>query len=229
MRTLFFENKIKRKELTIMNSDTRLALSEVKGPLTDLLERLNGENGGECLAGLKKFLRGEDSRLPILEHISGDKRLVISAHDGQQTIAQAGELFTGGVSSNFKKWGTNVAGEDTPEIEVVVYETQREASFFQMFTFISDSFRGLDYLCLQQGQILNFVRNYQSWIGSEGSRTFFLFKVGSDYFVADISFNSSNRLEANISCSDDCVTWVATNHLRVVVPKKWRNPQQWWL
>jgi len=40
-------------------SDTRLTLPEVRGPLTDLLGKLDGENGGVWLRGLCKFLRKE--------------------------------------------------------------------------------------------------------------------------------------------------------------------------
>jgi hypothetical protein len=41
-------------------SDTRLTLPEVRGPLTDLLGKLDGENGGVWLRGLNKFLRKEN-------------------------------------------------------------------------------------------------------------------------------------------------------------------------
>lgn len=41
-------------------SDTRLTLPEVRGPLTDLLGKLDGENGGVWLRGLNKFLSKEN-------------------------------------------------------------------------------------------------------------------------------------------------------------------------
>ena len=41
-------------------SDTRLTLPEVRGPLTDLLGKLDGENGDVWLRGLNKFLRKEN-------------------------------------------------------------------------------------------------------------------------------------------------------------------------
>lgn len=40
--------------------DTRLTLSDVRGPLTDLLEKLEGKDGEVWLRGLKKFLRKEN-------------------------------------------------------------------------------------------------------------------------------------------------------------------------
>jgi hypothetical protein len=40
-------------------NDTRLALSDVRGPLTDLLTKIDGENGGVWLRELNKFLRKE--------------------------------------------------------------------------------------------------------------------------------------------------------------------------
>ncbi len=47
------------KELTIM-TDTRLALSEIRGLLNDLLERLSGDSCREWLSALKRFLRKEN-------------------------------------------------------------------------------------------------------------------------------------------------------------------------
>ena len=40
--------------------DTRLALCDTRGPLTDLLDKLSGEDGEQWLRGLNKFLRKED-------------------------------------------------------------------------------------------------------------------------------------------------------------------------
>jgi len=40
--------------------DTRLTLSDVRGPLTDLLSKLEGKGGEVWLQGLKKFLRKEN-------------------------------------------------------------------------------------------------------------------------------------------------------------------------
>jgi len=41
-------------------NDTRLVLSDVRGPLTDLLEKLDGKDSGVWLRGLNKFLRKEN-------------------------------------------------------------------------------------------------------------------------------------------------------------------------
>jgi len=41
-------------------NDTRLALSEVQGPLIDLLEKVGGRDGEMWLRGLNKFLRKEN-------------------------------------------------------------------------------------------------------------------------------------------------------------------------
>jgi len=46
------------KELTM----TQLALCDVRGLLTDLLQKLSGEGGAKWLSRLKKFLRGEEAR-----------------------------------------------------------------------------------------------------------------------------------------------------------------------
>ena len=41
-------------------SDTRLALSDIQGPLIDLLEKVGGRDGELWLRGLNKFLRKEN-------------------------------------------------------------------------------------------------------------------------------------------------------------------------
>lgn len=43
-----------------MSSDTRLSLSDVRGPINDLLEKLEGKNGRTWLQELNKFLRKEN-------------------------------------------------------------------------------------------------------------------------------------------------------------------------
>lgn len=43
----------------------RLALCDVSGPLTDLLQKLSGENGEEWQRGLTKFLRKENPWEPV--------------------------------------------------------------------------------------------------------------------------------------------------------------------
>ncbi len=40
--------------------DTRLALCDVRGPLTDLLEKLSGDDGEQWFHGLNKFLRKDN-------------------------------------------------------------------------------------------------------------------------------------------------------------------------
>lgn len=44
---------------------TRIALSDASGPLTDLLQKLSGENGAAWLRNLNKFLRGELMAKPV--------------------------------------------------------------------------------------------------------------------------------------------------------------------
>lgn len=52
--------------LTIMSTtDTRLPLSDVTGPVNDLLTKLAGDDGADWLKGLKKFLRKENPWKPL--------------------------------------------------------------------------------------------------------------------------------------------------------------------
>jgi hypothetical protein len=42
----------------------------------------------------------------------------------------------------------------------------------------------LDFLGLTQAQIKRFAKHYRDWLQEGGNGTFFLFKVGNEFFVA---------------------------------------------
>jgi hypothetical protein len=67
-------------------SDTRLTLPEVRGPLTDLLGKLDGENGGVWLRGLNKFLRKEN---PWGEKPETFKVIEIGTHKDVKSLRKA--------------------------------------------------------------------------------------------------------------------------------------------
>ena len=56
----------------------------------------------------------------------------------------------------------------------------------------------LDRLILTQSQIKQFVKRYPDWLKKDGNGTFFLFKVGNEFFVAAVYFFSDGRLGVRV-------------------------------
>jgi hypothetical protein len=126
--------------------------------------------------------------------ISGSEQLVLSETDGRETLARATDVFRY-IDSNFKNWGCDVVGTPTKETRVRVYELSRDSSFQEMFEGFSVE---LDSLVLTQAQILQFVRLYPRWLKRGGNGTFFLMKVGEEFFVAAVYLFSDGRLGVRV-------------------------------
>ena len=129
-----------------------------------------------------------------LKLISGKQPLVLGPADGQETLARATDLFRH-VDSNFERWSCNVPGPPTSETPVQVYEMVRDGTFQEMFGGFGVA---LDRLALTQAQIKQFVRHYPGWLKQGGNGTFFLFKVGNEFFVAAAYLFSDGRLGARV-------------------------------
>lgn len=96
-------NKVE-KGLTVMDTnDTRLALSDVQGPLIDLLEKVGGRDGELWLRGLNKFLRKENP----WEKPEIWKTVETGTHKDVKTLCAA--LETSGVSTG--NWATDILGK----------------------------------------------------------------------------------------------------------------------
>lgn len=122
-----------------------------------------------------------------LKLISGGAEIVVAETDGTETLAHAGDIFTGWVDNDFQKWGTDVRGKPTEKTPAQVFEVEKNATFEQMFTFLG---RSLDGLCWEQSQIKSFAKTHANWLHPEGFATFFLFKVEKGekkkFFVARV-------------------------------------------
>ena len=154
----------------------------------------------------------------ILKLISGNKDIIIKASDGQRTIAQATEVFTGYIDSDFKDWGLDKPGKATPVTKVAVHEMNSDSKLKPMFKKLNID---LDKLCFTQNQIIDFVldKDSRKWLHPQGYATFFLFKENGKYFVARVYFNSSDPLRVSVSQLEDGNVWEAESCHRVVVPE----------
>jgi hypothetical protein len=203
-----------------------------------LQRRLNGiidkiENGGleynYAMSGLQMVSEGR-VQLPTqtasiesvntavvgrLKLISGDKKITVAATDGTETLANTNDVFYY-IDNDFRNWGTNVAGKRTVETTVQVYEMIKDGNFSQIYGGFGEN---LDRLCLSQAQIKVFCRDHRGWLRKEGYGSFFLFKVGTEFFVASVRVYSDGYLYADVDRLSYGFVWRADDRLRFVFPQ----------
>jgi len=151
----------------------------------------------------------------ILRIISGSEELKLDAVDGNQTIYNSKGVFTS-IDSDFKNYGANTTGSATKETNVDVYEMVKDATFAQMFGSLGND---LDKLCLTQHQILNFISKHKNWLRSDGYATFFLFKSGENFFVANVYFDDDGSLGVDVFRFELDHVWDTKYRHRVVLPQ----------
>lgn len=201
-----------------MNDMLREALQEFIGLLKQLLTNLLGPNGKEWGDEFKKFLRKETCWVPgklnpYMNHVvSGN----LKATDGRRTIVGARKMFPGYFDSDYVNWGTDVPGQPTEETPFEVLELVKNGKFAQIFGAFG---RPLDELCLSQDKILEFVENHSDKLHPKGWATFFLFKVGDEFFVANVRRIDDGQLEASVARLSDDFVWNAEYRSRFVVPQ----------
>lgn len=140
---------------------------------------------------------------------------MIEALDGKAYISDAKKTFKSGIDGDFKNWGLNQSGPATAETLVDVSEMVKDATFVQIFTGITPD---LDKLVLTQTQIIRFCEKHPTWLRQEGYATFFLTKVGGEYFVVHV-FVSSDGLEVCVYQFLHDGVWRAVARPRVVSPQ----------
>lgn len=151
-----------------------------------------------------------------LKPISSSEPLTLDPTDGTETIAQATDLFTGYIDSDFRNWGCDVKSEPTKTTQVFVHEMIKDGTFAQIFNGMSDD---LNSLCLTQSQIIQFVQKHRKWLRTDGYGTFFLFKVGKEFFVALVYLYSGYGLEVGVCRFLGGDVWDADDRHRIVVPQ----------
>ncbi len=162
---------------------------------------------------MKKVVKEKPVRTRV---ISLDEPLILEETGGQETLAQATDVF-GHIDPDFKNWDTDVVGERLPQTELVAHEIVRDSTVTQMFESLASD---LNKLCLSQEQIKLFTRKYRTWLPVAGCFTFFLFKVGEEFFVARVFWRTTDSLLCVQIC-DFSITysWPAKNKHRFVVPR----------
>ena len=180
---------------------------------------LDGRRDPLLLCNLfQKFVEGGDIKTTsYLKLISDGHVLSLPATNGKRTIAQAGDVFTGGIDSNFRRWKLDVPSAPTAPMSVQVWEhTTNNGNFADIF---ASTGKPNDALCIPQSQIVFFAATYQEWLRTNGYRTFFMFKKGEEFFVPSVSFGDARQLHADVDrLSDDDVLPVVYRY-RFVIPQ----------
>lgn len=164
----------------------------------------------------------QPEKAPILKLklLSGAETLMLDALGGEETLANAKEVFRMGIDGKFKKLGiNNKAGIATKKQAVDVHEIVMDATFAQTFGSLGTD---LEKLCLTQAQIKNFCKKYPEWIRKDGGGNLFLFKSDEQFFVADVCVCydvDSEGLNVCVFRFTDNVIWLAEYSHRLVVPR----------
>lgn len=137
------------------------------------------------------------------------KNIKIPALKGSKTIADS-ELFSY-IDSDFKNWNTNVRGKKTKAQNLEVLEIDENGTFRDFFT-------EPEKMVLSQEQILHFLKNYKDKL-SQNWYTFFLFKVGDEFFVALVGLFDGGQLGVRVHRFSYDLVWGAGGRRRVVVPQ----------
>jgi hypothetical protein len=145
---------------------------------------------------------------------------------GTTTLAQASDLFTGHLDSDFKKWGTDVAGTDTEQTSAEIYEMKEDGAYAQLFGSLVGASGSCEEvalacrpLCWQQGQIKEFARTHRNLLRQDGYATLFLFEVNGEVFVADVRVDGG-QLKAFVLRFGYAYVWSAAYRHRLVVPQQ---------
>lgn len=176
--------------------------NQLKSRLISVLKAMIKEMAVNIQGCVKRILEG--------------KQIVIRETDGKEILAEASKLFPGWLDPDFKNYGTNVPGLATKETPVEVYEMVEDGDFKRIFGGFNVS---LDQLCLTQHQIKAFVQDHRDKLRTDGYATFFLFKVGSEFFVARVDVDDDGRLGACVDRVSIGHVWCAVHRRRLVVPQ----------
>lgn len=147
--------------------------------------------------------------------ISEGIELTVGPTDGQRNIAHAGDVFKAGIDPGFVRWGLDHSGKPTEETKVVVHELAQNATFAQMFAFLTPK---LDRLVFEQDQVIDFCEKHMERLSRTGW-TFFLLLNEGKYFVAGVYVGGSSKLGVHVLGFEYGYAWYAMYGLRLVSPQ----------
>jgi len=187
------------------------------GGSIEMIYRLATPEGSKTLEAIARIVvsGAAKAQSQFLKLISGGVSLTVDAVDGTEILADAKDVFPGGIDSNFINWGADEPGRSTAETPVDVYEMTKDSTYSKMFGSLSDD---VQKICFTQAQIKNFAKRNYEWFRTDSYGTFFLFESNGYFFVALVSFDSLGGLRVDVSRFERSLVWDAGSH-RLVVPR----------
>jgi len=169
---------------------------------------------------LEKFLDGwaglpEQKVDPIFRRLFEDETITIAACDGSRFIGNEKGVFKAFNEGLFASLGLNKHGKPTVATNVSIYEMIEDAMFEQMFGSLGND---LDKLCLSQHQIVEFCEKHVARLHQEGEATFFLFKEGDQFYVANVDVDADG-MPVGVSRLENDYVQDSEYRPRLVVPQ----------
>lgn len=136
------------------------------------------------------------------------KTITIPPLSGKKVIKDS-KIFSY-IDPDFKRWGADKEGVETPEMKLDVMEMNKDTRFDEMMS--TDN-------VLTQEQILYFLEHHKDILRQAGHATFFLFKSGEEFFVAYVLVYSGERPCVRVVRFSNDSVWRAEDRPRIVIPQ----------
>lgn len=178
--------------------------------------RAQGDKLGAAVkAAIKKALAelAEDI-IGCLKRIFADCTVELVETDGTDTLADATDVFTGGIYGATRR---KKLCAPTKKTLIAIYEMILDATFRTIFGGFGENLKRLAW---QESQIVAFCRDHRNLLRTDGYGTFFLFEgENGGFFVANVNFDDNGQLKVNVNPLDNDNVWNAEYRHRIVVPK----------
>ncbi len=149
-------------------------------------------------------------------HLRYLESITLAPTAGLTVLAEASDLFTGHLDSDFKSLGTDKPGEDTTETILDIYEIAKDGHHRTFFGSLGQDVRPLT---MTQGQIKEFACSYRDSFIQYGYVTMSLFEVEGELFVAHINLRGG-KLGVDVYRFSEDGIWRTNNRFQLVVPQQ---------
>lgn len=168
----------------------------------------------ESLVHLLTFHEEKKSHFNFVRSLSSADKIILGATDGQANVYDSREVFKSFVDDDFKWWKLNQPGLAAPKTSLRVGEVIGNVSLKRIFLGL---WSDIDRLVMTQNQIVRFCQEHPQWLRANGYSTYFLTKLGAEYFVVRVNSRSDGLCAFVFRLEDENVR-SGDNLNRVVFP-----------